>query len=373
MKLAIIGTYWPTYSRNRGLINGLLANQVEVTEFNYIVDKSKLEQAGDLTILSMLQRVLAKVKTSVQMLTLVSRLRQFDALVVMYPGHLDLPITWVLAKLTGKPLIFDGGISLYDVTVIDKSVVKKYSLISYFIKAIEIILLKLPDAIFVDTKQMKRFLHRQLNVPYRKLFVVPIGANDQIYKPTKKISPRKNTQVFFFGLYNPLQGTPVIMEVAKLLNSRKDIHLTMLGEGPLKAPAETFAAAEELTNVSFVGFVPESELVAYINKSDIMLGIFANSSIARRVVANKVYAGVACRKAVITADHPAIRDAFTSNEDLLTCKPEDPKSLAEAIVLLADNPDLRQSIANQGYQTFIDKYSPKKIGHQFIKKLRKIA
>lgn len=371
MKLAIVGTYWPNYSRNRALISGLIASGAEVIEKNYQIEKEKMEKAGDLNFLSSLKRISNKLVSSIFILKQYQTLNKSDAIVVLYPGHLDLPAAWILSKLTRKPLIFDAGISLYDTSVLDKLIVDKSSLFAHIIKLGEKFLLKLPDRIMVDTAEMKTFLNRQFGVSKRKVFVIPISANTNLYKPKKQTLSSKSTQVFFFGLYNPLQGATVIAQAAAYLKNRKDINITMLGQGPTRTQVETIISDLKLTNIKLEDFVPEKELVKKIQSCDIMLGIFANTSITKRVFPNKVFAGLACAKPVITADHPPINSVLEHKKSIYVCPAEDPKALASAIKSLSDNKSLRQSIGETGYQIFRQQLSPEAIGVEFINQVER--
>jgi glycosyltransferase involved in cell wall biosynthesis len=86
-------------------------------------------------------------------------------------------------------------------------------------------------------------------------------------------------------------------------------------------------------------------------RSDVCLGIFGTSQKAARVIPNKVFDALACARAVITRDSPAVRELLTPSTEVFVCTPGDPEALADAVVTLHDD-DLRRGIAAQGHARF---------------------
>jgi glycosyltransferase involved in cell wall biosynthesis len=62
-------------------------------------------------------------------------------------------------------------------------------------------------------------------------------------------------------------------------------------------------------------------------------------------------------RAVVTADTPAVREALVDRRHAWLCQPGEVESLAEGIAALKQDPDLRQSLAANGYRLFIERFS----------------
>ena len=58
------------------------------------------------------------------------------------------------------------------------------------------------------------------------------------------------------------------------------------------------------------------------------------------------------RRAVVTGDSPAVRELLQPGTDVWVCPPGDPEALADAIVTLRHDDDLRRSIAARGHARF---------------------
>ncbi len=151
----------------------------------------------------------------------------------------------------------------------------------------------------------------------------------------------KTHLVLFWGTFIPLQGVSYIRAAAELLKNEKNIDIRLIGE--------TYR-------------LPHEQLVPLIRTADICLGIFGDTDKTTRVIPNKVYEAIAMRKAVISADTPAIRELFTDRENILLCERANAEMLAEKILELCHDPALRDRIAEGGYRLYQQQTTPKKIG-----------
>lgn len=370
MKVCFFGTYNLNYSRNSSLRDGLKENGIEVVEVHSEIPNERMELPEDFTLQKTIYRVWRKVKIYGRLLTQYRKVLACDYIFVLHPGHLDLPLAWIISRLGNKKLVFDTSISPYDTMFVGRNIANRDSLKARLVKFVEKLLLRLPDRLFVDTKLMKEFIVREFTVSNKKIFVVPLGANDAIYKPLENKKNTKMTNVLFFGLYNPLHGVSYIMNAIKLFRKEENISFIMIGDGYLKNEIVEFAKANKLNNVEFIGFIPEKKLVKYIQNSDIMLGVFSNSPVFKRAIPNKVFAAIACRKPLISAKLPPMDEYFKHGENIYFCKPENPKSLVRTVRDLTKDRILREKISRGGYKIYLEKFTPLKIGISLLKGIR---
>ena len=71
---------------------------------------------------------------------------------------------------------------------------------------------------------------------------------------------------------------------------------------------------------------------------------------------------MAMKKPFITSDTPAMREFLIDKKDVLFCKSADPKDLADKIMQLKNDPTLRNTIAENGYELYKSRFTPKAIG-----------
>lgn len=99
-------------------------------------------------------------------------------------------------------------------------------------------------------------------------------------------------------------------------------------------------------------------------RADVCLGIFGKTNKAKRVIPNKFFEVLATRKPCLTADTPAVRELFKDREHCLFCNTADSQDLAQKIMELKNNPDLRNKIAENGYRLFKEKLTPQILGRE---------
>jgi glycosyltransferase involved in cell wall biosynthesis len=259
-----------------------------------------------------------------------------DVVVVGYLGHFDVLLARVLFRRT--PIVLDHLISA-STTAADRRI-EGGGLKQRLLRAIDAGALRSADVIVVDTDEHLAALperHRERAV------VVLVGAPEPWFAAapadegdgdesdgTDETTPLR---VIFFGLYTPLQGTPVIgAALGKLAGA--PVAVTMVGRG--QDEAETRAAAAdhaETTALRWVDWVPAAELPALVAEHDVCLGIFGTGEKALRVVPNKVYQGAAAGCAVVTSDTAPQRRVL--GEAAVLVPPGDGGALADALVQLA--------------------------------------
>jgi glycosyltransferase involved in cell wall biosynthesis len=122
-----------------------------------------------------------------------------------------------------------------------------------------------------------------------------------------------------------------------------------------------------LSNLEFTGrWIPKDELASYLGRAGVCLGVFGQREKTQRVIPCKIFDYLAMAKPLITADTPAIRELLTHGENAYLCPIGNPQALATQILQLKNNPDLRQKIAVNGYQTYSRFCASDRVGKELI-------
>ncbi len=175
--------------------------------------------------------------------------------------------------------------------------------------------------------------------------------------------------IIFHGKFIPLQGISYIVKAAKILEQHKEIQFQIIGKGQDWEKVTTLAAELNVTNIDFLGRVTYKDLPSYISKADLCLGIFGDTTKTLRVIPNKVYEYISMKKPVISGNTPAIKELFEDRKNILLCNVADEKDIADKILILKEDDNLRNKIANEGYELFKQNATPKIIGKNLLKDL----
>ena len=368
MRTIIFGTYdTAMHPRIATIAEGLAASGFDVTECNIPLGLSTADRVD----------MLAKpwkaggliVRLASRWFGLAAKARRLgkhglgrpDAVVVGYLGHFDVHLARLLYRRGRVPLVLDHLISAAN-TAKDRRL--DGGMKTKVLRLIDAAALRAADIVVVDTEEHLEIVPEK----YRsKAVVVPVGAPTPWHAAAPELSvgtaPSATAsstgsgplKVVFYGLYTPLQGTPVIGEALGRI-AGAPVEVTMIGRGQDEAETKRAAAANQ--SVRWLDWVPAAELPALVASHDVCLGIFGTSDKALRVVPNKVFQGAAAGCAVITSDTAPQRRVLGA---AVLVPPGDPAALADALLRLANDRDALLKRRHAARQLAAEHFTPEQV------------
>jgi len=269
----------------------------------------------------------------------VYRRERPDAVVVGYLGHFDVRLARLLFPRAA--IVLDHLIFASD-TAHDRGETGSWKL--RLLDRLDRGALRAAGVIVVDTAEHAAMLPPDLAGRGVVVWVGAPGAwfaagatSDDRSGPAVAAEHEGPLRVVFFGLFTPLQGTPVIGRALASLADEPRVRVTMVGTG--QDLAETRRLAATNPHVTWREWVDPAELPALVARHDVCLGIFGTGAKARRVVPNKAFQGAAAGCAVVTSDTPPQRAVLGDAAALVP--PGDADALAAVLRhLAADRADL---------------------------------
>jgi glycosyltransferase involved in cell wall biosynthesis len=281
---------------------------------------------------------------------LTRRLPAADAVIVGYPGHLDVPIARLRAR--GRPVVFNPLVSLRDTLVSDRRRFEPGSPAARALARVDRAAFSAADLVVADTDADRRFFARLTRTPVKVCFV---GAEERLFAPEPPTA--KELDVLFVGRLIPLQGVDVVLGAARRL---PELRFRLVGSGQLE-PLLRYPP----DNVEHRPWVPYEELPGELRRVRCALGIFGTSAKAARVIPNKAFQALACAAPLVTADTPAARELLVDGESALLVPPGDPDALAAAIRRLIGDPALAIRLAAGGRAAFEEHASEAVLGRRW--------
>ena len=293
----------------------------------------------------------------------VARRPEYD---VCFAGFYGQPTAIALSVLQQKPVILDAYVSTYDTLVEDRNWFKPRSPGGRIARWLDQRACGSAAHVITDTQANRDYLIERFDTGRDDISTVYVGCDETLFYPRDESRMIEDKfEVFYYGSFLPLHGVDVIIEAAALLRDRPEIHFTLGGDGRLRAAAEREVEQLGLTNVEFVGWIPLEKVPEHISQASICLGgHFSNVPKAARVVSTKTFQFVAMRKATVVGDNAATRELFRPGEDVYAVPMGNPEALAEAIRALAADAELRQRVAQGGYEIFRERLSTRTIADQ---------
>lgn len=343
--VVFFGIFDPEYSRNRVLERGFRENGWNVVECS--VDPRKYRGFSKFFGLARKWRQL-RVKP--------------DILFVAAPGQ---SVAWLARLLSLRGfIVFDAFTSLYDSNVFDRKKYPKWSWKGMRDFILDWYSLRCGDISLADTFENAKYLSRTFSVDEKRIVRVFLGSD---IEPDFVNSPSgKHFVIHFHGTFIPLQGIEYIVRAAKILENMSDIRFRIIGGGQESAKIEALQRELKASNVQYYGKLKFAEVVRLIKEADIVLGIFGTTDKAARVIPNKVYEGAVFGKAMISRQGPAMAELFEDSRDICLVRPGDETDLAQKIMNLRQDNELRRKIGENVRKLFLEKLLPKDIVSELL-------
>jgi glycosyltransferase involved in cell wall biosynthesis len=338
MRVAYFGTWERGYPRNEQVISSLRHVGVDVDLVH--ADVWTTEHKFGVGLGALPHLVVAELR--------LSRARvpaAVDALVVGYPGHLDL---WP-ARRHAKPIVFNAMVLLHDTLVEDRRRFREGSLRARALREIDVRALRAADVVVADTHANAGFMAAWAGIDEPE--VCYVGAEERLFQATWR--RREDFHALFVGKLIPLHGLDVILEAARLL---PDVRFRVVGSGQL-----AHLLRDRPSNVEHLDWVDYERLPEEYATAGCALGVFGSSLKAGRVIPNKAFQALAVGTPLITADTDASRELLADGRDALLVE-RSPEAVADAIRRIRDSPELAERLGHEGRATFEREASERVLG-----------
>jgi len=287
-----------------------------------------------------------------------ARVRGVDAIVAGYPAQLDAPWAWLAARARRVPLVIDAMISLSDTLAGDRA--RAAGAAARALHAIDWTALHAGSVVIADTAAHADYFARRFRVPPERLAVVRVGAEEDRFPPAPQVD---DGPALFYGKLAPLHGIETVLEAAR----RPGVPpLRLIGDGQLGPWLAAELERAPPAGISYRRWVPYDSLHDELSAASVALGIFAASPKAARVVPNKVFQAMAVGRAIVTADTPGVRELLAHERDALLVPPGDAEALADALVRLSRDAQLRHRLAAAARARYLEAGRPRVVAQALL-------
>ena len=199
------------------------------------------------------------------------------------------------------------------------------------------------------------------DVDSEKIRIVPNGVDVEAFKPLenqaelkKQFSLGQGPCVLFVGNLIPRKGLPFLVEAAKkIVKHQPETKFLIAGVGPLKNYLINIIQDAKLTtNFMFMGRVNEKILPALYNCADVF--VLPSIQEGQGIVLLEAQAsGIP----VVGFDIGGVKEAVRNGETGLLVKAEESEALADSLIKLLDERDLRQRMGVNGRKFVVDNFT----------------
>ncbi|HWT02300.1 MAG TPA: glycosyltransferase family 4 protein [Pyrinomonadaceae bacterium] len=208
--------------------------------------------------------------------------------------------------------------------------------------------------VFVVSEVERRNLLRA-GVGDEKIVVNPNGVDAERFRPgvggqdaRRELGVDENeTLVGFVGTFGPWHGVLALAEAVKLMPEGARVRFLMVGSGLLRAEVErVLREAGALRRVILTGAVEHERVPALLDACDVLASPHVQLADGSEFFGSptKLFEYMAMGKSIVASRLGQIGEVLAHEETALLVEPGDARQLSEAILRLADSPDLRERL-----------------------------
>jgi glycosyltransferase involved in cell wall biosynthesis len=221
------------------------------------------------------------------------------------------------------------------------------------------------DHIVVVTDAFRDFLVQHWGLPPEKISVVENGVEVDRFSPKASdhdvragLDAEGRFVVSYIGTMGNAHGLQALVEAAaKLQDASPQVLFLLLGEGAEKRQLQSLAQTRGLTNLCFLNQQPRENIPAYICASDACVVMLKNSEIFRTVIPSKMLEFMSCARPVILGVEGQARKILEEAQAGICFEPENSSALANAVLHLAGNPQLGETLGRNGRRHILQHFS----------------
>jgi glycosyltransferase involved in cell wall biosynthesis len=184
-----------------------------------------------------------------------------------------------------------------------------------------------------------------------KVRIIPNGVDVEKFKPKdtqvmrQQFGLDKEPCVLFVGSLIPRKGLNVLVEAAKkIVKEKAETKFLIVGDGPLKNQLSISLESANLTgNFKFLGNLEEDELSAVYNCADVF--VLPSIQEGQGIV---LLEAEASGKPVVAFDAGGVNESMLNGETGLLVKRKSDEELADALLKLLDDRNLREKMGVNG-------------------------
>lgn len=232
-------------------------------------------------------------------------------------------------------------------------------------------------AALVTTPTQSMVLEIQRCVPQTNVRLLTNGADTDQFQPHRgqrtllaEFGLEGRFIVGYGGIHGLAQALNEVVDAGVYLMDFPDIVIAFFGDGPIKSELEQRARGKRLKNVRFFSLQPRERMPGLVALWSVGLVPLFNSVLGSVALPAKMFeimaAGVPVLLSAPTGEASCIIEAAQGG---VCVEPENPRTLAEAIIKLYQNPAWRLELGQNARRHVERYYNREVITHQFLQYL----
>ena len=233
---------------------------------------------------------------------------------------------------------------------------------------IESFVLRNADLVVGNAEAFRQELEGR-GVDPKRIIIIPNGVDSERFSPSidgTRVRDRllvKDTDVLvsFVGSFGPWHGAEVLAQsIKETVSHNKNLKFMFVGTGERLSRVKEVVTDDGVNDYAlFTGFVSRGDIASYLAASDILVSPQVPNPDGTPFFGSptKLFEYMAMGKAIVASRLDQLGKILKDGEDALLFEPGDPHELAETVLTLAENSDLRNRLGRNAREKVIKEFS----------------
>jgi len=287
--------------------------------------------------------------------------------VVASSGPISTGIPGLVAAIfKRKPLVFEVR-DLWPGVVEEIGVIKNNFVLklAYFFEGV---VYRKSKKIIALSKGMEENIKKRF--PNQAVVTVTNSANLDLFVPSGSFN-QEDTFAIYTGNIGEVNNSSLLLDAAKILleKGRGDIKIKMYGDGQLYLELLGRVKMENISNLKVCKSIPKQKLVLEIGKSFASLIPLLDLPLLDTSSPNKLYESLAAGKPIVQTTKGWIKALLDEHECGFTVSPTDANELADALIVLFDQPEINAKMAIRARELAEKCFDGKVLAEKMLKEI----
>lgn len=280
------------------------------------------------------------------------RAGEVDVVIGTTPPIFQGVSAWLISVLRRRSFVLEVR-DLWPEFAIDLGILRNPVLIRLS-RLLETFLYNRASFILVNSPAYRDYLFEK-GIQAEKIRFIPNGVDPQMFENASGADVRARFGLhdkylaIYAGALGMANDIDSILAAADLLRANEHVHFLLVGDGKDRTRLEILAREMDLSNVTFTGAIPKTEMPSVLAAADVCLATLRDIPLFKTTYPNKVFDYMAASRPVVLAIDGVIRDVVEASGGGVFVEPGKPEQLAIAIQEMLDSGEHARSMGIAGH------------------------
>jgi colanic acid biosynthesis glycosyl transferase WcaI len=184
------------------------------------------------------------------------------------------------------------------------------------------------------------------------IHIVNGGVDSEVFKPLAINKVSNRFEILYSGGFSIAYDFEQVFKAAKIIEEKDpDVEFVIQGKGELLGSILSKVKELRLRNVQIIDkLLTREEVSAFLSQADVLILPLADFKTPYRGMSSKLYEYQAVGKAIICCSKGLPKEYVNQTRSGITIDPGDYDALAQAIMFLKNNPEMRNDMGKRGLE-----------------------